>query len=57
MSVPVLMYAGRCVQDVVLEVAGLAVWVKATERGSRRRTCVLWSKVEGRAGVCVADVP
>jgi len=58
MSVPVCWKAGRdvCVQDVVRKVAGLAVCVKATERGGCMRTCVLWSAVAVE-GVCDADVP
>jgi len=41
MAVPVCRSAGCavCVKDVVLLVAGRAVWVKATERGGLNRTC------------------
>jgi len=55
MSVPVWVSAGLavCVQDVVELVAGLAVWVYATERGGRIRTCVLTSVVS-TVGVCVS---
>jgi len=59
MSVPVCLRAGRDVwdQDVVVEVAGLAVCVYATERGGRINTCVYRSDVEGGGAVWVSAVP